>query len=139
MTATSPLLEDPRTAQATVVVIDDDQALLSALRFDFELQGFLVQTYQAARDISWDALPKGNGCLVIDYRLPGINGLELLRRLRERHVDLPALVITSQPSTDLRAQIAGLGARLIEKPLLGDQLISGIRAALSGAQVSPPQ
>lgn len=139
MTARPNLLKNPPTVQSTVVVIDDDLALLSALRFDFELQGFVVQTYQTARDISWDALPKGNGCLVIDYRMPGINGVELLRRLRERHVNLPAFVITSQPSTNLRAQIAGLGARLVEKPLLGDQLISGIRAALSGPQALGPQ
>jgi FixJ family two-component response regulator len=119
------------TASNTVVIVDDDEALRRALRFDLELEGLSVQTYAGARDIDWERLPSDHACLVIDYRLAGIDGVELLKRLRSRRVMLPAIVITSHPSAILRAQISKLGATLIEKPLLGDQLIGSIRDALA--------
>src|SRR5215212_2596429 len=108
---------------ATVVVIDDDAALLGALKFDLELEGFTVETHSAGADLRPERLPKHNGCLVIDYRLPDLNGLELLRRLRDRGVGLPAIIITSHPTKSLHARTAGLGGSIIEKPLLGDVLL----------------
>ena len=71
-----------------------------------------------------------------DYHLPGMNRLELLARLRERKVKLPAILITSHPSAAVRSRAASAGARLIEKPLLNDALFEGIRAAL-GETVRP--
>jgi FixJ family two-component response regulator len=122
-------------APATVIVIDDDTALLGALKFDLELEGFKVETHTAGAELRADRLPKANGCLVIDYRLPGLNGLELLRRLRERGVALPAIIITSHPTKSLHARTAGLGGSIIEKPLLGDVLLSGIRMAMAAPEV----
>lgn len=128
-TRTEPTAPGP----ATIVVVDDDQALLNALRFDLELEGFNVQTHPAAALLSLDRLPKDNGCLVIDYRLPDVNGLELLQRLRDGGVGLPAILITSHPSKAVQAGAAFLGGSIIEKPLLGDTLLAGIRAALASA------
>jgi len=120
-----------RPAPPTVVVIDDDTALLGALKFDLELEGFRVETHTAGNQLRPERLPTDNGCLVIDYRLPGLNGLELLRRLRDRGVSLPAIIITSHPTKSLLARTSGLGGSIIEKPLLGDVLLSGIRSALA--------
>jgi FixJ family two-component response regulator len=122
-----------RPSQPTVVIVDDDMALLGALKFDLELEGFQVETHTAGTQLRLDGLPKDNGCLIIDYRLPGLNGVELLRRLRDRGVDLPAIIITSHPTPSLHARAAGLGGSIIEKPLLGDVLLSGIRSALAEA------
>jgi two-component system, LuxR family, response regulator FixJ len=122
-------------AAPTVVVIDDDAALLGALKFDLEMEGFKVEIHPAGNRVRADRLPKDNGCLVIDYRLPGLNGLELLRRLRDSGVRLPAIIITSNPTRWLHARTAGLDASIIEKPLLGDVLLSGIRSALAAAPV----
>ena len=118
-------------AAPTLVVIDDDAALLGALKFDLEMEGFTVQTHAAGSRLRPERLPKDNGCLVIDYRLPGLNGLELLRRLRDGGVRLPAIIITSNPSRSLYARSARLDASIVEKPLLGDVLLSGIRLALA--------
>jgi two-component system, LuxR family, response regulator FixJ len=71
-----------------------------------------------------------DGCLVLDYKLPGMNGLDLLVELRKREVDLPAILITTHPSSEVRRRAAVAGATLIEKPLLNDTLFQGIRAAL---------
>lgn len=125
------IMAEPDATVATIIVIDDDQALLGALKFDLELEGFHVETHAAANQLQPDRFPKKNGCLVIDYRLPGLNGLELLRRLRDRGVRLPAILITSHPSPAMQARAAVLGGSIIEKPLLGDTLLSGIRTALA--------
>jgi len=125
------MLPPSAIAAPTLVVIDDDAALLGALKFDLEMEGFRVQTHAAGHRLRPERLPKDNGCLVIDYRLPGPNGLELLRRLRQGGVRLPAIIITSNPSRSLYARSAGLGASIVEKPLLGDVLLRGIRSALA--------
>jgi FixJ family two-component response regulator len=74
---------------------------------------------------------------VVDYKLPEMNGLDLLVELRNRKIDLPAILITTNPSAEVRRRTALAGVTLIEKPLLNDALFQGIRAALTtriGAQ-----
>jgi FixJ family two-component response regulator len=118
---------------ATVIIVDDDAALLNALKFDLELEGFRVVAHANGRQVRPAELPKSNGCLVLDYLLPGQNGLELLRRLRAVGVALPAILITSHPGPALASRALALGGRIIEKPLLGDTLLAGIRSAISQA------
>jgi two-component system response regulator FixJ len=117
----------------TVVVIDDDPAVRSSLKFALEVEGFAVRVYPTGSDLlNEDDMPQ-SGCLVTDYNLPGMNGLDLLARLRERKVSLPAILITTDPSAAIRRRAASAGVRLIEKPLLSDALFQGIRAALGEA------
>jgi two-component system, LuxR family, response regulator FixJ len=61
--------------------------------------------------------------------MPVMNGLELLERLRDRGITLPAMVITSQPSRRLRERIAAAGVPLVEKPFLGSVLVDQVRDA----------
>jgi two-component system response regulator FixJ len=117
----------------TVVVIDDDPAVRSSLKFALEVEGFAVRVYPTGSDLLNEEEMPESGCLVTDYNLPGMNGLDLLARLRERKVSLPAILITTHPSAAVRSRAASAGVRLIEKPLLGDALFQGIRAALGDA------
>ncbi|SEP72514.1 Response regulator receiver domain-containing protein [Faunimonas pinastri] len=114
-----------------VLVVDDDQAVLSSLKFALELEGFTVQTYASGTEVLGDALLPGAGCLVIDYNLLEMNGLDLLDDLRRRHVELPAILITTHPNRALRARAAGASVPIVEKPLLGNALTVAIRAALA--------
>jgi FixJ family two-component response regulator len=68
---------------------------------------------------------------VLDYNLPGIDGLDLLERLRAAEVNLPAILITTNPRRALRLQAAIVGAQIIEKPLLTDALRDSVRIALA--------
>lgn len=118
-------------SRPTVLVVDDDAAVRSSLAISLELQGFDVTTCESGEALLCRELPAAGVCLVIDERLPGITGMEALRQLRERKVTLPAILITSHPKPDLRAAAAAAGVPIVEKPLIGDALMTSIRRALA--------
>jgi len=113
-----------------ILIVDDDAALRSALTFSLELEGFAVEAFESGEALAAREPPAGPGCLVLDYHLPGMDGLALLALLRGRGVALPALIITSLPSRSLAARAAAAGAAIVEKPLLCDALAAAIRAAV---------
>jgi FixJ family two-component response regulator len=119
------------------VVVDDDPAVLGALKFALELEGFAVAPYRSATELlAQQRLPQ-SGCLIIDFRLPDMDGLNLLASLRTRAVNLPALLITSQPSSALRKRAAAAAVPIVEKPLLGNALLDAIGVAMrEGARAS---
>ena len=120
------------TEDATVIVVDDDSAVRNSLKFSLELEGFSVQTYCSPRKLLAEGhFPKSGCCLVVDYKLREMNGLQLLRNLRERNCLLPAILITSNPNSALLRQAKDAGVALVEKPLLGDSLIQEIHSALT--------
>jgi FixJ family two-component response regulator len=111
-----------------IVIVDDDPAVCSSLKFSLELEGYRVRTFADAGALLADDDVSTSQCLILDYKLPGLNGLELLEKLRARHVTVPAIMITSHPSRALRDLAARARIRIIEKPLLTDALIEEIRA-----------
>lgn len=118
----------------TVVLVDDDADLRRALSFSLELDGFAVTSLESGEALLLRQLPATRACLVIDEKLPGVNGLGALAQLRDRGVTLPAILITSHGRPAMHREAARLEARIIEKPLLGDALAGGIREALDLAQ-----
>jgi FixJ family two-component response regulator len=126
----------PNGRHSVVVVIDDDPAVLGALKFSLELEGFQVDTYRGGRELLAESRLPQAGCLVIDYKLPEMDGLDLLAALRRRNVLLPAILITSHPTAALRRRAAEVSTPIIEKPLLGDALTSAIRSSLEGQSVT---
>lgn len=114
-----------------ILLVDDDIALLDALRFSLELEGFDVETFSSGEALLRRDSPPAGACLVLDQKLPGISGLDTLDQLRERNVGLPALLITSHPNAVLRAAAAKAGVRIVEKPLIGDALVESIRSAMA--------
>lgn len=123
-------LAEPR---ATVYVVDDDAAVRRALEFALDLEGFGVETFESGEALLLrDRLP-APGCLVIDERLPGVSGLDTLRQLRARQVDLPAIFVTSHPKPSFREAAALAGAPILEKPLEGETLIGAIHQLLNAS------
>ena len=126
---------DQRTIrQPLVYVVDDDAAVRQALEFALDLEGFRVETFESGEALLLRDTPAGPGCLVLDERLPGISGLDTLRQLRARAVDLPAILITTHPGPVLRAAAQRAGVRILEKPLLGETLAVAIYEAVSSAE-----
>ena len=118
------------TLAPTVVVVDDDHAVRTALAFSLELEGYQVQACASGEALLAQSLPTGNACLLLDERLPGMSGLEALAKLRARDVTLPALLITSHPNAALRAAAARARTPILEKPLMGEGLKRAIEQAL---------
>jgi two-component system response regulator FixJ len=118
--------------QGPVIVVDDDDAVRRSLKFALELEGLDVRLYGGGGQLLADRDIPDRGCLVVDYYMPGIDGIELVSRLRHRHVALPAILITAKATDDLRRRAAGAGfQQVLEKPLEDSALIDGIRHALA--------
>jgi len=118
-------------ANRLVLVVDDDPAVRNSLKFSLEVEGFTVRDYSSANELLREAEIASAGCLVIDYHLSEMNGLEMLNRLRARRVTAPAILITSHPSAFVRQRAAEAGVFIVEKPLLGNALVEGIRNAFA--------
>lgn len=129
---TSLSTSDP-TATA-LVLVDDDPALLHALSFAFETEGYHVRAFADAESLLADAESHhGSLCLVLDQKLPGMSGLALLAALRARNVAVPAILITSNPTSALRNEARAAGVEIVEKPLLDGILASKVREAVARA------
>lgn len=117
-----------------VFLVDDDPAVRASLQFALGLEGFVVDAYESAEALAERSDIPAEGCLILDYRLPGMNGLMLLALLRRRDVVMPAVLITSNPNAALRKQAADAGVPIVEKPLMSNALADWVRHALR-----PPQ
>lgn len=113
--------------KAVVLLVDDDPAVLTSLKFALELEGFAVSLFADAQSLLRERNISRNTSLVIDYRLPDTNGIDLLQRLRAKGINAPAILITSNPSDDLRKRAAALGVPILEKPLLDNSLVQKLR------------
>lgn len=115
-----------------VIVVDDDAAVRQSLKFVLELEGLEVRLYEGADELLAEPELPDTGCLVVDYYMPRMNGVELIDRLRRRLVKLPAILITAQATDDMRRRAARSGFnQVIEKPLEDGTLVDSIRGALA--------
>jgi two-component system response regulator FixJ len=124
-------------SSAIVHLIDDDEAVRQALAFLLATAGHAVRVYDSAAAFL-DAAPRGQGgCIVSDVRMPGIDGLALLRRLKELGVTLPVVIMTGHGDVPLAVEAMKAGAvDFIEKPFDDEVLLSAIRIALSQQEES---
>ncbi len=118
--------QHPGATRAIVGIVDDEPAVRNSLKFALELEGFAVGVYGSAAELLGAQDLSRFQCLVIDYNMPGMNGLELVARLRELDVVTPAILITSAPSRALLARAERANVRIVEKPLLGNTLLDRI-------------
>jgi len=115
----------------TVLVVDDDDLMCSALRRLLVTAGLAAEIYASGAEFLAQAQLDRPGCLILDVGMPGMNGLEVQRCLRQRHVDLPVIFLTG--SSDIPIAVAAMregAADFIEKPFENDDLISRVRQAI---------
>ena len=85
----------------------------------------LVEDDPGVRDALGDTFPRP-ACLVVDQRLGANDGLELIRRLRDQHGAMPAVLIASYPGPALRRRAVAADVAIVEKPLIGGRLLETI-------------
>lgn len=124
------------TSNTVVHIVDDEEAVRNSLAFLLTSAGFAVRVHQNAADFLAIAPDISNGCLVTDLRMPGIDGIELLRRLKALDAMLPAIMVTGHGDIQMAVEAMKNGAiDFIEKPFSDDVLIESItRAAERAAQ-----
>lgn len=118
-------------AKPVIVIVDDDFAVRNSLAFALTEEGFLVRTYCSAEMLLDDNLLSDARCLVIDQKLPGLSGLDLVDELRRRDVSAPVILITTGPTAQNRRAAAAAGIAIVEKPLIGDALFHEIHLSLA--------
>jgi two-component system, LuxR family, response regulator FixJ len=118
-------------AKPMVVVVDNDAAVLGALKFALELEGFAVTPFRSAAEVLAEKDLPASGCLVVDFNLSGMNGLDLVAALRDRSVSLPAILIAGSASPDVRRRAAAASMPIVEKPLFGNALLNAINAKIA--------
>jgi two-component system, LuxR family, response regulator FixJ len=117
---------------ATVYVADDDPDVLVSLRFLLEAEGFKVKTFANGQALLASTLPEPSDCLIIDYKMTGMNGLELVRHLRDRQVAAPVVLITAYENAAAKAAASGI-KHVVLKPHIEESLIAHVQDALREA------
>jgi two-component system response regulator FixJ len=114
-----------------VHIVDDDEAVRESLAFLLGSAGLTVRLYDSASAFLAGLSAVKNGCLVTDVRMPDMTGIELLRQLRSRACNLPAIVITGHGDVPLAVEAMKAGAvDFIEKPFDEEAILNAVQSAL---------
>lgn len=120
------------SSNAVVHLIDDDEDVRRALAFLLGTAGLAVRVYESASAFLDQDNASATGCVVSDVRMPGIDGLELLRRLKASGLALPVIIMTGHADVPLAVEAMKIGAAdFIEKPFADDVLLGAIEVALA--------
>jgi two-component system response regulator FixJ len=118
-------------SEAVVHVVDDDVAVRQSLSFLLASDGLPVRLHESASAFL-DSVREAAGCIVTDVRMPGIDGIEFLRRLKARGFAVPVIVMTGHADVPLAVEAMKEGAvDFVEKPFDDDLFLAAIRSALS--------
>lgn len=119
-------------SQSKIYIVDDDQAVRESLRLLLETSGYIVGAYPSAQSFLDAVDGLGFGCLIVDLQMPEMDGLELQRRLTERGIKLPVIMVTAHGdvATAVRAMRAG-AIDFVEKPFTEEAIKAGIALGLA--------
>ena len=128
----------PSARKSMIYVVDDDYDVLKSLRFLLETEGFEVRTFRSGSALLGSSTRHGADCLVVDYKMAGIDGLELAQRLRGIDVSTPIVMITGYPDENITTKASSAGVcQVLLKPNLEDSLVECVRNAINPARTVP--
>jgi len=126
------------SGSAIVHLIDDDEDVRRALAFLLGTAGMAVKVYETAEAFLEQFERSPTGCIVSDLRMPGMDGLQLLRRLKEMRVTLPVVIMTGHADVSLAVEAMKAGAvDFIEKPFQDEVLVDTIESAMARHRKDP--
>lgn len=119
-------------SELVIHVIDDDESARHSLAFLIDCAGLQVRSYASAIEFLDSAPAIERGCIVTDVRMPDMNGIELLARLKSMQIPDPVIVITGHADVSMAIEAMKQGAAdFIEKPFSDEVILGAIQAALS--------
>ena len=122
----------PPPRKSLIYVVDDDYDVLKSLRFLLETEGFEVRTFRSGSALLGSSTRQDADCLVVDYKMAGIDGLELAHRLRGLDVSTPIVLITGYPDANITTKASSSGVhQVLLKPNLEDILVECVRNAIN--------
>jgi FixJ family two-component response regulator len=122
---------------ATVIVVDDDASIRSALNDLFESVGLKVKVFESAREFLANQRPDGPSCLVLDVRLPGKSGLDFQGELNEAEIGIPIVFLTGHGDIPMSVRAMKAGAvEFLTKPFREQDLLDAVQAALDRDQAT---
>jgi two-component system phosphate regulon response regulator PhoB len=114
-----------------VLIVDDDQVIRSLLLMTLPDEGFDLVEAQAGDEALRLADGSAPALVLLDWRMPGLSGAEVLPELKRRHPNTPVIVLTAEPETKARAEAKSLGADIfISKPFSPLQLLATVEQLL---------
>ena len=114
-----------------VHVVDDDPAVCASLKFALELEGFSIRIHVSGAELLKDRNLAEAACVILDHKMPEMDGLAVLAKLADRSVKAPVIFITAPLSEKLSNRATELGAfAVLEKPLLNGSLLNRLREAV---------
>jgi FixJ family two-component response regulator len=117
--------------RAVVHVVDDDASLRAAMESLFDSVGLATRTYETARDFLNASVADEPGCLVIDIRLPDMNGLEFQAQLSQMGVRLPVVMMTGYGDIPMSVRAMKRGAvDFLPKPFRDQDMLDAVMAAI---------
>lgn len=121
----------PAASMPLVSIVDDDPSMREAMRFVLQANGFRVVTFESVEAFLAASAVSIWACLILDLRMPRMNGLDLLRRLAEA-VDCPPVILVSAHLDDTIERVAHCAgaSACIRKPFSDDVLVHVVRLAL---------
>ena len=122
-----------KTGGRRVFVIDDDHSVCRGLGHLLTAAGFRVETFESGPAFLSRPAPKGEHCLVVDLRMPGMGGLELRNAMRKEGRESPIVFITAHGIDEIEEELKM--ETVLHKPIEGDVLVSAIDRAINGFAV----
>jgi FixJ family two-component response regulator len=114
-----------------VSILDDDESVRRSVANLLLSVGFAVAVFDSAESFLQAGRSKGTRCLVLDLKMPGMDGLGLLARLREMGRHIPAVILTAHGDNQVRERALRAGAiAFLDKPFVSAELIDAIRSAM---------
>lgn len=127
-------------AASIVFVIDDDPSVRAAIQGMLKSVGLRSETFATPQEFLRTTQPDAPSCLILDVRLPGMNGLEFQRELAKSRIQIPIIFITGHGDIPMSVQAMKLGAvEFLTKPFRDQDLLDAIHQALSRDRLTRQQ
>jgi len=124
-------------ATPIVFVVDDDVSVRESLELLIRCEGWQPETFESAQEFLTRPRPSVPSCLVLDVSLPGLNGLDLQKRVAVERADMPIIFITGHADIPMSVQAMKAGAvEFLTKPFGGEELLGAIRQAIERSRTA---